>query len=78
MSKRVFVLESAKPLTDEAAAHIRSLWEFETAGTEIEGSKVLILGEGLKLYELTGEGLANVSIDENGKVQFAPFEGEEG
>lgn len=49
---------------------IREHWESISKGTEIEGSKILILPPGMNLYELNGEGLPMVAVDSEGNFVF--------
>lgn len=68
--RRMFVLECERPLHPHAVEHFREDWKRMTEGTEAEGSQVVILEPGLKLVELTGEGLPMVTVDSEGKLAF--------
>jgi hypothetical protein len=68
--RRMFVLECERPMHPHAVENLHQSWKRLTKGTEVEGSQVIVLEPGLKLVELTGEGLPKVTVDSEGKLLF--------
>lgn len=47
------VLELSQPMSDDACARFAARWKAATAGTHLEGSKVIILPEGVHLRPIS-------------------------
>ena len=72
--KKVFKLTSESALSDATATKITDTWNRQTEGTDLEGSTLLILQNGLSIDPLSDNAIlqeASVVLERRGKHVYA-------
>jgi len=71
LSKEVFVVECAGRLSAGAAREIQRTWEVATKGTVLEGARLLVLTEGLRMGQQGVEEALDGVLDELKRLREA-------
>ena len=72
--KKVFKLTSESELSDAQRAKIQDTWNRQTKGTDLEGSMLLILQNGMSIDPLSDNAIlqeASVVLERRGKHVYA-------